>query len=247
LTDGITLVPAGSDDAHRIAALHVRSWQTAYRGLVPDAFLAGPIENDRHTLWESRLSVPDDARLVLKAVDQNGVMVGFTCVLRDADPAHDRPGLLLVTPTCGLSTPAAFAAFDAGARPGMGAARLASEHLADELRRGLRVADLLARSGVLAGANDLAMAAAVVEPGLVPFKRALMRLLQRPIGLSGSGPTHWAVYPSHAEAAAAADAVRAAIDAGDLPAPGPRPPFVAAARILSSTPGRPADAQRSSG
>ena len=36
--------------------------------------------------------------------------------LRDADPAHDRPGLLLVTPSCGLSTPAAFAAWDAGAR-----------------------------------------------------------------------------------------------------------------------------------
>ena len=53
--------------------------------------------------------------------------------------------------------------------------------------------------------------------------------------MSGSGPTHWALYPSHAEAAAAADAVRAAIAAGDLPAPGPREPFVAAARILSTT------------
>jgi GNAT superfamily N-acetyltransferase len=86
LTDGITLVPADSDDAHAIAALHVKSWRSAYRGLVPDEFLAGPVENDRNTLWESRLSVPDDARLVLKAVDQRGIMVGFTCVLRDADP-----------------------------------------------------------------------------------------------------------------------------------------------------------------
>ena len=87
MTDGITLVPAGPDDAHAIAALHVKSWRSAYRGLVPDEFLAGPVENDRNTLWESRLSVPDDARLVLKAVDQDAVMVGFTCVLRDADPA----------------------------------------------------------------------------------------------------------------------------------------------------------------
>jgi len=161
--------------------------------------------------------------------------------LRDADAAGDRPALLLVTPSCGISTPAAFAAFDDGARPGGGAARLASAHLAEELRGGLRVADLLVRASVLAAANDLAVAATVVEPGLVPFKRALLRLLKRPIGLSGSGPTHWALYPSHAEAAAAADAVRAAIDAGDLPAPGPRPPFVAAARVLASTPGRPAD------
>ncbi len=153
--------------------------------------------------------------------------------LRDADPAHLRPGLLLVTPSCGISTPAAFAAWDAGARSLGGAARLASAHLAEELRRGLRVADLLARASVLASANDLAPAAAVVEPGLVPFKRALLRLLARPVGVSGSGPTHWALYPSHAEAAAAADLVRSAITAGDLPAPGPLEPFVAATRIVS--------------
>jgi 4-diphosphocytidyl-2-C-methyl-D-erythritol kinase len=159
--------------------------------------------------------------------------------LRDADAAHDRPALLLVTPSCGLSTPAAFAAWDAGARPGIGAARLASEHLAEELRRGLRVVDLVARAAVLAAANDLAPAAAVVEPGLVPFKRALLRLLKRPVGLSGSGPTHWALYPSLAEAAAAAEAVEAAVDAGDLPAPGPRPPFVAAVRILAQPPAPP--------
>ena len=158
--------------------------------------------------------------------------------LRDADGANDRPGLLLLTPSCGLSTPAAFAAWDAGARVAGGAARLASVHLAEELRQGrLKVADLLVRASVLAAANDLAPAAVVVEPGLVPFKRALLRLLGRPVGLSGSGPTHWALYPSVADAVAAAEAVRAAVAAGDLPAPGPRPPFVAATRILpASTP-----------
>ena len=87
MTDGFALVPARSEDARVIAALHVRSWRSAYRGLVPDEFLAGPVEDDRTTLWESRLSVPDDGRLVLKAVDLHDVMVGFTCVLRDAEPA----------------------------------------------------------------------------------------------------------------------------------------------------------------
>jgi 4-diphosphocytidyl-2-C-methyl-D-erythritol kinase len=176
-------------------------------------------------------------------VEGRGERVAPLPWLRGADEARDRPALLLVTPTCGISTPAAFAAWDAGARPGMGAARLASEHLAEELRRGLRIADFVARAAVLAGANDLAPAAAVVEPGLVPFKRGLLRLLKRPVGLSGSGPTHWAIYPSLAEAASAAEAVRAAVDAGDLHAPGPRPPFVAAVRILSST-SSPSDAQR---
>jgi 4-diphosphocytidyl-2-C-methyl-D-erythritol kinase len=155
--------------------------------------------------------------------------------LRDVDASHERPGLLLVTPSCGISTPAAFRAWDSGARLTGGAARLASAHLAEELRRGLRVPDLLARASVLASANDLAPAASVVEPGLVPFRRALGRLLGRPVCLSGSGPTHWALYASRADAAAAAEVVSAAIAAGELTAPGPREPFVAATRILSTT------------
>ena len=113
-------------------------------------------------------------------------------------------------PRWAISTPAAFRAWDDGARVAGGAARLASAHLAEELRKGLRVGDLLTRASVLAAANDLAPAAAVVEPALVPFKRALLRLLGRPVGLSGSGPSHWALYPSHAEAAAAAETLRAA-------------------------------------
>ena len=68
------------------------------------------------------------------------------------DPAHDRPGLLLVTPSCGISTPAVFRAWDEGARVAGGAARMASMHLAEELRNGrLRVADLLARASVAGG------------------------------------------------------------------------------------------------
>jgi 4-diphosphocytidyl-2-C-methyl-D-erythritol kinase len=154
-----------------------------------------------------------------------------------ATPARDGPALLLVTPAIAISTPAVFRAWDAGARVTGGAARLASAHLAEELRRGIRAADLMARASVLASANDLAPAANAVEPALVPFKRALLRLLGRPVGLSGSGPTHWALYASHAEAAEAADRVRAAIAAGDLVAPGEREPFVAAARILAGTAG----------
>ena len=165
-------------------------------------------------------------------VEGRGERVTPLAWLRDAGEANDRPGLLLVAPGLGISTPTVFSAWDAGARVAGGAARLASIHLADELRTGLRVADLVARASVLAVANDLAPAAHVVEPGLVPFKRALVRLLGRPVGLSGSGPTHWAIYASHAEASAAAERVRAALVEGDLPAPGGREPFVAATRIV---------------
>jgi len=145
------------------------------------------------------------------------------------------PALLLITPAVAISTPAVFRAWDEGARVTGGAARLASAHLAEELRKGIRGQDLMARASVLAAANDLAPAAAAVEPALVPFKRALLRQLGRPVGLSGSGPTHWALYASHAQAAEAADRVRAAIGVGELTAPGPRPPFVAVARILART------------
>jgi 4-diphosphocytidyl-2-C-methyl-D-erythritol kinase len=178
-------------------------------------------------------------------VEGRGERISALQWLRDADRTHDRPGLLLVTPSCGISTPAAFRAWDEGARVVGGAARMASLHLAEELRNGrLRVADLLARASVLAASNDLAPAAAIVEPGLVPFKRALLRLLARPVGISGSGPTHWAFYASYAEAAAAAEVVRRAIAAGDLPAPGPHEPFVAATRILSTMQTEPTSADQ---
>lgn len=148
----------------------------------------------------------------------------------------EEPGVLLVTPAVPLATPAVFAAHAAGFRA-PGAARQASEHLAAELREGrLAAHDLLVRAAVLAGANDLAPAADAVEPSLVPFRRALLRVLRRPVGLSGSGPTHWALYPSVAMAEAAADQL--ATVAGDgLPLPGGAPPTIAATTFSIGGPG----------
>jgi 4-diphosphocytidyl-2-C-methyl-D-erythritol kinase len=168
------------------------------------------------------------------------------------------PGILLVTPAIAVPTRDVFDAFAAlraaSGERGDGSVRMSSEHLAGELRGGLAVADLLARAGVLAAANDLLPAAAAVVPTLVPFRRALFRLLARPVGLSGSGPTLWALYPSEADAAAAAEMVRAAVRDGRLTHPGERPPFVAATTILgsersptSTTTSDPTTAERSTG
>ena len=82
----ITFVVAGADDTRAIAALHAESWRDAYRGLVPDDYLAGPVLDERLQFWDRRMSVPDDTRWILTAVDGDE-LVGFTCVLRDADPA----------------------------------------------------------------------------------------------------------------------------------------------------------------
>jgi 4-diphosphocytidyl-2-C-methyl-D-erythritol kinase len=151
-------------------------------------------------------------------------------------PGATAPGVLLVTPAVRVATADVFAVFAATRGRGDGAVRTTSSHLAEELGRGLSGADLVARAGVLAPANDLLPASALVLPELVPLRRALARLVGRPIGLSGSGPTLWALYPSQAEAAEAARRVEAAVAAGTLATPGDGPPFVAATAILSATP-----------
>jgi 4-diphosphocytidyl-2C-methyl-D-erythritol kinase len=108
---------------------------------------------------------------------------------------------------------------------------MSSEHLAQELGKGLSAADLLARAGVLASANDLLPAALLVEPGLVAVKRALTRVVGRAVGMSGSGPTLWTLYPSLAEAEAAAEVVRSAVVAGTIPSLGDGPPSIIATTI----------------
>ena len=147
------------------------------------------------------------------------------------------PGVLLVTPALPVSTPAVFAALAAGgpaAPTSPGATRISSVHLAGELLGGsLRAADLVVRAGILSTANDLAAAAVVVVPALLPFRRALLRLLGRPVGLSGSGPSLWAIYPSQSGAEAAVGTIRAALGDGRLQAPGDGPPFIAATVIVS--------------
>ena len=147
------------------------------------------------------------------------------------------PGIVLVTPAVEVSTQAAFAAFDAdpaAASANRGSTRMTSEHLVTELRPGyprMSADDLVRRAAVLAVANDLANAADLLVPGLRALRRALVRLLGTPIGLTGSGPTLWALYPSLDAAEEAARRVRDEHAAGRLESPGAGAPFVAATTI----------------
>ena len=155
-------------------------------------------------------------------------------------------GVLLVTPALGVSTAETYARFDAGGDAAPGdprSTRLTSEHLAQELRAGLRAADLLARAGVLATANDLANATAQLVPALRTLRRALTRRLGRPVGQTGSGPTLWALYPSAAAAEAAARDVATALADGTLEAPGERQPRISATTI-PAPPAEPNDPRR---
>ena len=81
-----SLLAAGTADADAIANLHIESWRSAYRGLLPDSFLDGPVVEDRVTLWRDRLNTnAPDRQLVLTAVSDD-TLTGFVCVLLDAEP-----------------------------------------------------------------------------------------------------------------------------------------------------------------
>ena len=154
---------------------------------------------------------------------------------------HGHPGILLVTPAVAVRTPDVFAVFDgshAGAS-GDGSVRMTSAHLAQELGNGLSATDLVARAGVLASANDLLASAVLIAPGLVQVRRALTRLLARPIGLSGSGPTLWTLYPSLGEAQEAAVTVADGVADGTVPSIGDGPPSIIPTTIRTGQEGAP--------
>jgi 4-diphosphocytidyl-2-C-methyl-D-erythritol kinase len=144
-------------------------------------------------------------------------------------------GVLLVTPAIAIRTVDVFGAWSAGAMGEPGVARRTSEHFASEFGSGLGVGRLVERAAVLAAANDLLPATLSLHPELIPFRRALARTLVRPIGMSGSGPTLWALYASIADAERGAELVTVAIDAGTIASPGASRPFVAATTIVGGS------------
>jgi GNAT superfamily N-acetyltransferase len=82
----VTFRPAALADSQRIASLHTVSWRDAYRGILPDSYLAGPIAEERANLWQSRLSSPNSDRRYVLLAESEGRLVGFVCVLLDEEP-----------------------------------------------------------------------------------------------------------------------------------------------------------------
>jgi GNAT superfamily N-acetyltransferase len=86
--DDYHLQHARTEDADAIAALHAESWRSAYRGLVPDVILGDALDAERRQAWRDRFAAPDaNRRFTLMAVSGDR-LVGFACVLADADPSH---------------------------------------------------------------------------------------------------------------------------------------------------------------
>lgn len=82
-----TIRQATVDDAPAIGSVHVRAWQAAYRGQMPDAYLDGLRAEDRAEGWARGLARDRSAAPVLVA-EQDGAVVGFAAV----GPAEEPTG-----------------------------------------------------------------------------------------------------------------------------------------------------------
>lgn len=72
-----TIRQATDDDANGIAKVHVESWRTTYRGIVPDDFLDGMSDETSAARWRriAKQNTPGYAMFV--AEDEGGNTVGF--------------------------------------------------------------------------------------------------------------------------------------------------------------------------
>jgi ribosomal protein S18 acetylase RimI-like enzyme len=76
---------AAVDDAYGIASVHVRSWQVAYRGQIPDDFLDRLDVKKRANMWRELIQDPN--KVIFVAENTEGNIIGF-CALgpsRDSD------------------------------------------------------------------------------------------------------------------------------------------------------------------
>jgi RimJ/RimL family protein N-acetyltransferase len=79
---------ARDGDVPSIADIHVRSWQAAYRGVLPDELLDSLSVSERERSWGALLSENEDRWLTLVAEHDGGDLAGFCSVAtpsRDAD------------------------------------------------------------------------------------------------------------------------------------------------------------------
>lgn len=85
-TEGLRLREAGAADWEAVAALHIASWRSAYRGILRDAYLDGPIEAERRAVWRERLADgPQPGQIVIVAEDGEE-MIALACILAGQDP-----------------------------------------------------------------------------------------------------------------------------------------------------------------
>jgi ribosomal protein S18 acetylase RimI-like enzyme len=93
---------AGAEDVEAIAEIHVRSWQSAYRGILPDQLLDGLSVPERATSWRVILEGGEEHWLILVA-EGGGELTGFCAAATpsrdlDADETTAELGALYIDP-----------------------------------------------------------------------------------------------------------------------------------------------------
>jgi ribosomal protein S18 acetylase RimI-like enzyme len=132
----VLIVPAGPGDAEELARVHVRSWREAYRGLLPDAYLARMSEADytrrfRHALTHAGAN---DVTLALAGPDGLlGYAQGGPSRARVAGEAEIAT-LYVLRPAQGIGAGKRLMAGMARAMQAQGATSLALSVLRDNLR-----------------------------------------------------------------------------------------------------------------
>jgi 4-diphosphocytidyl-2-C-methyl-D-erythritol kinase len=117
-------------------------------------------------------------------------------------------GVLLFVPHESVGTAAAFDAFDRGIRPSPLTPASTIDELAAGLRRGTTSGEFAEWGGLLRDANDLWPAALSLVPALGQLRDRLERAIERPVLMSGSGSTLFALYPSTEAADAGVETLR---------------------------------------
>ena len=82
---------ATADDASGIACVHVDTWRTAYRGILPADFLDALSYEARTQRWRDKLAQGGPQQFTLVAEDDGGEVVGFAGggPERDGMPGYD--------------------------------------------------------------------------------------------------------------------------------------------------------------
>ena len=73
----IAVRTAVQTDADAIGEIHVRAWQRAYAGLMPDDYLASLVPGERAEMWRRALGREPRPRVVRLVVERRNEVVGF--------------------------------------------------------------------------------------------------------------------------------------------------------------------------
>lgn len=90
--------PAVPDDARGICAVHIRSWQRTYRGLIPDEILDGQDIEARTAQRRERLADPNPPGTLAWVVESDDLILGFLIMgpTRDDDLPEGTPEIYAI-------------------------------------------------------------------------------------------------------------------------------------------------------